>query len=83
MKKVILSSLVAVSMAFAGEDVVKYADNFNPFADGVLNLGAVLELDSDKVIGYAYCNKDNQYAIDYFTYNSNVDKVGEYTKVYK
>lgn len=83
MKKVILSSLVVASVAFASEDVVKYADNFNPFADGVLNLGAVLELDSDKVIGYAYCNKDKQYAIDYFTYNSNVDKVGEYTKVYK
>ena len=83
MKKVILSSLVVASVAFASEDVVKYADNFNPFADGVLNLGAVLELDSDKVIGYAYCTKDNQYAIDYYTYNSNVDKVGEYTKVYK
>lgn len=83
MRKVILSSLVVATMTFAGEDVVKFADNFNPFADGVLNLGAVLELDSDKVIGYAYCNKDNQYAIDYFTYNSNVDKVGEYTKVYK
>lgn len=83
MRKVILSSLVVASMAFASEDVVKYADNFNPFADGVLNLGAVLELDSDKVIGYAYCTKDNQYAIDYYTYNSNVDKVGEYTKVYK
>lgn len=37
MKKVILSSLVVASMAFAGEDVVKFADNFNPFADGVLN----------------------------------------------
>lgn len=83
MKKVILSSLLAASMAFAGEDVVKFADNFNPFADGVLNLGDVLELDSDKVIGYAYCNKDNQYAIDFYTYNSNVDKIGEYTKVYK
>lgn len=83
MKKVILSSLVVASVAFGGEDVVKYADNFNPFADGILNLGAVLELDSDKVIGYAYCTKDNQYAIDYFTYNSNVDKVSEYTKVYK
>lgn len=83
MKKVILSSLVVASVAFASEDVVKYADNFNPFADGVLNLGAVLELDSDKVIGYAYCNKDNQYAIDFATYNSNVDKSGFYTKVYK
>lgn len=83
MKKVILSSLVVASMTFAGEDVVKYADNFNPFADGVLNLGAVLELDSDKVIGYAYCTKDNQYAIDFATYNSNVDKSGFYTKVYK
>lgn len=83
MRKVILSSLVVATMTLAGEDVVKFADNFNPFADGVLNLGAVLELDSDKVIGYAYCTKDNQYAIDYFTYNSNVDKVGEYTKVYK
>ena len=83
MRKVILSSLVVASVALAGEDVVKYADNFNPFADGVLNLGAVLELDSDKVIGYAYCTKDNQYAIDFYTYNSNVDKVGEYTKVYK
>ena len=83
MRKVILSSLVIASMTFASEDVVKYADNFNPFADGVLNLGAVLELDSDKVIGYAYCTKDSQYAIDFYTYNSNVDKVGEYTKVYK
>ena len=83
MRKVILSSLVVASMAFAGEDVVKYADNFNPFADGIINLGAVLELDSDKVIGYAYCTKDNQYAIDFATYNSNVDKTGEYTKVYK
>ena len=83
MRKVILSSLVVASMAFAGEDVVKFADNFNPFADGVLNLGDVLELDSDKIIGYAYCNKDNQYAIDFYTYNSNVDKIGEYTKVYK
>lgn len=83
MRKVILSSLVVASVAFAGEDVVKYADNFNPFADGVLNIGDVLELDSDKVIGYAYCNKDNQYAIDFYTYNSNVDKIGEYTKVYK
>ena len=83
MRKVILSSLVVASVAFASEDVVKYADNFNPFADGVLNLGAVLELDSDKVIGYAYCTKDNQYAIDFATYNSNVDKTGEYTKVYK
>lgn len=83
MKKVILSSLVVASVAFASEDVVKYADNFNPFADGVLNLGAVLELDSDKVIGYAYCTKDNQYAIDFATYNSNVDKSGFYTKVYK
>lgn len=83
MKKVILSSLVVASMTFAGEDVVKYADNFNPFADGILNLGAVLELDSDKVIGYAYCTKDNQYAIDFATYNSNVDKSGFYTKVYK
>lgn len=83
MKKVILSSLVVASVAFASEDVVKYADNFNPFADGVLNLGAVLELDSDKIIGYAYCNKDNQYAIDFATYNSNVDKSGFYTKVYK
>lgn len=83
MRKVILSSLVVASVAFASEDVVKYADNFNPFADGVLNLGAVLELDSDKVIGYAYCNKDNQYAIDFATYNSNVDKSGFYTKVYK
>lgn len=83
MKKVILSSLVVASMTFASEDVVKYADNFNPFADGVLNLGAVLELDSDKVIGYAYCNKDNQYAIDFATYNSNVDKSGFYTKVYE
>ena len=81
MRKVILSSLVVASVAFAGEDVVKYADSFNPFADGVLNLGAVLELDSDKVIRYAYCTKDNQYAIDFATYNSNVDKVGEYTKV--
>ena len=83
MKKVILSSLVVASMTFAGEDVVKYADNFNPFADGILNIGAVLELDSDKVIGYAYCTKDNQYAIDFATYNSNVDKSGFYTKVYK
>lgn len=83
MRKVILSSLVVASVAFASEDVVKYADNFNPFVDGVLNLGAVLELDSDKVIGYAYCNKDNQYAIDFATYNSNVDKSGFYTKVYK
>lgn len=83
MRKVILSSLVVASVAFAGEDVAKYADNFNPFADGVLNLGAVLELDSDKVIGYAYCTKDNQYAIDFATYNSNVDKSGFYTKVYK
>lgn len=83
MKKVILSSLVVASVAFAGEDVVKYADNFNPFADGVLNLGDVLELDSDKVIGYAYCNKNKEYAIDFYTYNSNVDKIGEYTKVYK
>lgn len=83
MKKVILSSLVVASVAFAGKDVVKYADNFNPFADGVLNLGTVLELDSDKAIGYAYCNKDNQYAIDFYTYNSNVDKAGYYTKVYK
>lgn len=83
MRKVILSSLVVTSMTFAGEDVVKYADNFNPFADGILNLGAVLELDSDKVIGYAYCTKDNQYAIDFATYNSNVDKSGFYTKVYK
>ena len=83
MRKVILSSLVVASVAFGGEDVVKYADNFNPFADGVLNLGAVLELDSDKVIGYAYCTKDGQYAIDFATYNSNVDKTGEYTKVYK
>lgn len=82
MRKVILSSLVVASMAFASEDVVKFADNFNPFADGVLNLGDVLELDSDKIIGYAYCNKDNQYAIDFYTYNSNVDKIGEYTKVY-
>lgn len=83
MRKVILSSLVVASVAFGGEDVVKYTDNFNPFADGVLNLGAVLELDSDKVIGYAYCTKDGQYAIDFATYNSNVDKTGEYTKVYK
>lgn len=83
MRKVILSSLVVASVAFGGEDVVKYADNFNPFADGVLNLGAVLEIDSDKVIGYAYCTKDGQYAIDFATYNSNVDKTGEYTKVYK
>lgn len=83
MKKLLAASLLAVSCVFGGEDVVKYADNFNPFADGVLNLGAVLELDSDKVIGYAYCTKDSQYAIDFYTYNSNVDKVGEYTKVYK
>lgn len=82
MRKVILSSLVVASVAFAGEDVVKFADNFNPFADGVLNLGDVLELDSDKIIGYAYCNKDNKYAIDFYTYNSNVNKIGEYTKVY-
>lgn len=83
MRKIIVSSLLAASCVFAGEDVVKYADSFNPFADGVLNLGAVLELDSDKVIGYAYCTKDGQYAIDFATYNSNVDKTGEYTKVYK